>query len=349
MRGFKRLLVWSLIPILIELLGLLYLDNFYLKDETSFNTEKMDLTSKKAPNKINIKIPDSADDIQVSYKGNYISYYDNGVINVVDTSNNKKKEIQFDNNTKLSYYKWLNDKNIMLIAEKYYDVDGDTYIKFESYSAKKDEKMPVSDEKNKQLKISIKDEKSEVQDIGLPGAGNVTYVKLGKEGTRSKIYRINVMAQWEQVNYQGNKLGNIEAFYKEDRLIYEDIIANRIRATGLKDPIATGENAKHNLLKVDNEDNIYIGNGEGDSVNKIFVVNLKKNNGDRKVITLKEPVKKSNIYITMDGKIYVNNTQSNVVTDIESGKETQYTGTLLKIYNYGIISKNNGKLIGTLF
>lgn len=349
MRGFKRLLAWSLIPIFIELIGLLYLDNFYLKDETSFSTERMNLVSKKAPNKINVKIPNSAEDIQVSYKGNYVSYYDNGVINVIDTSNNKKKTIQFDDNTKFSYYKWLKDMDIILIAEKYHDTSDDTYIKFESYSAKKDEKTPVSDEKNKQIKIALRDEKSEVQDIALPGAGNVTYVKLGKEGTRSKIYRINVMAQSEQVNYQGNNLGNIEAFYKEDRLVYEDVIANRIRTTGLKDPVATGENARHNLLSVDNEDNIYIGNGEGDSINKIFIVSLKKSKDNRKVITLKEPVKKSNIHITTDGKIYINNAQNNVVTDIESGKQTQYTGTLVKVYNYGVVSKNDGKLIGTLF
>ena len=349
MKGIKKIITWTVIPIILILVGLLYVDQFYLNDETSFNAKKIDIAAKKEPNKINVKVSDTANEIGVSYNGNYVSYYDNGTIQVVDTSNNKKKEIKIDDGAKFSSYKWLPDRDIMLIGEKYTDDNGSSYLKFESYNAKKDEKNVLSDDKNKQLKISLADDKYEVLDMALSTATNVTYIKVGKEGARSRMYRINIMAQMEETKYVDCKLGKIAAANKEDRLIYEDITNNRIRVVGLKNPIATGENATHYLLSSDSEDRVYIGNGENGKIKKIFVTNLKKTKEDWKTINLPQEVNKNNIYITRDGKIYIDNPSEGAVTEIETGKEIKYTGNLVQIYNFGVISKNNGKIIGKLF
>jgi len=349
MKGFKKIIIWTLIPIVIELVGLLYVDKFYLNDETSFNATKVDVTSKKQSNKINVKVPDEAKDIGVSYTANYISYYEDGVIKVVDTSNSKKKEIKVDDSAKISSYKWLADRDIMLIAEKYNDGDNSNYLKFESYNAKKDEKTVLSDDKNKELKISLTDDNYEVLDMALSAATNVTYVKVGKDGAKSRIYRINVMAQMEETKYINCKLGKITAANKEDKLIYEDTTYNRIRVAGASNPIATGENAMHYLLFTDNEDRVYIGNGENGKVKKIFIGSVKTGTQQWKTFSLQQQTSKSNIYITTNGKVYINNPSANIVTELETGKETKYTGTLVHVYNSGIISKNNGKLIGNLF
>lgn len=349
MKGIKRIITWTLIPITLILVGLLYIDQFYLNDETSFNAKKIDIAAKKQPNKINVKVSDTANEIGVSYNGNYVSYYDNEKIQVVDTANNKKKEVKIEDGAKFSSYKWLPDRDIMLIGEKYIDDNGSSYLKFESYNAKKDEKNVLSDEKNKQLKISLVDDKYEVLDMAMSTATNVTYIKVGKEGAKSRIYRINIMAQMEETKYVDCKLGKITAANKEDRLIYEDVTNNRIRVVGFKNPIATGENATHYLLSSDSEDRVYIGNGENGKVKKIFVTNLKKSKEEWKTISLPQEVNKNNIHITRDGKIYIDNPLEAVITEIGTGKEIKYTGNLVQIYNFGIISKNNGKIIGTLF
>lgn len=349
MKGFKKIIMWTLIPITLELIGMLYVDQFYLNDETSFNAKKIDITAKKGPNKINVKVSDDVKDIGISYNGNYVSYYEDGMIKVVDTSNNKKKEIKIDDSAKISSYKWLPDRDIMLISEKYTNGNGSSYLKFESYNAKKDEKSVLSNEKNKELKISLPDSKYEVLDIALSTATNVTYVKVGKEGARSRIYRINVMAQMEETKYLNCKLGKIAAANKEDKLIYEDITNNRIRVAGAKNPIATGENAQHYLLAADSEDKVYIGNGENGKVKKIFIASSKGTKGDLKSLTLPEQVNKNDIYITRNGKIYTDNPSEGVVTEVETGKQTKYTGNLVQIYNFGLISKNNNKITGTLF
>ncbi|WP_411683025.1 hypothetical protein [Clostridium thailandense] len=348
MNKIKRLIIWSLIPIILELIGLLYFNNFYLNDETTFNTKKVDLASKKSPNKINAKIPENAENIAVSYNGNYISYCEDGVLNVIDTSNNKSKEIKIDDG-KLSYYKWLPDKDIILIGEKYINYSGDSYLKFESYNAKKDEKSFLSDEKNKEMKISLSDEKYEVLDIAVSTATNVTYIKVGKEGAKSRLYRINVMAQVEETKYLECKLGKIAAQNKEDRIIYEDMTYNRIRAVGMKNPIATGENATHYLLNTDSEDRIYIGNGTNGKIKKIFIINLKSSKENVKTITLPQMVDKSNIYIGRDGKVFVDDISKSIVTEMTSGKEIKYTGKLIGVYSYGVISADGKKIIGSLF
>lgn len=348
MKGLRKILIWTLIPLFLEIIGFLFVDNFYLNDETSFNAKKIDAASKKTPAKINVKVSDDAKNIGVSQNGNYISYYEDGVIKVVDTSSNKKNEIKFEDGAKLSSYKWLADKDIMLIAEKYEDDDGSSFLKFQSYNAKKGEKSVLSNENNKELKISLPDSKYEVTDIALSSAANVTYVKVSKNGVKDRIYYINLMANVEETKYPNCKLGKISVENKEDRLIYEDTTNNRIRAIGLKNPIATGENGIHYLLNIDVEDRIYIGNGENNKIKKIFVVNLKKLSENQKIV-LPEVTDKNNIYITRDGKIYVNSPSKNLITGLSDSKEIKYKGTLVGIYNLGIISKDNGKILGTLF
>ncbi|MDW8799770.1 hypothetical protein P8V03_01205 [Clostridium sp. A1-XYC3] len=349
MKGFKKIILWTLIPITLELLGIFYIDQFYLNDETSFNTKKIDVATKKGPNKINVKVGDEAKNIKASYNGKYISYYEDESIKVIDTSNNKKKEITFEDGGKLSSYKWLPDRDIMLVAEKYSNGNLGNYLKFKSYNAKKDEKLPLSDENNKELKIPLLDGKYEVLDIALSTATNVTYVKVGREGVRSKLYRINVMAQLEETKYYNGKLGEITALNKEDRLVYQDVTYNRIRVVGLKNPIATGENAIHYLLASDSEDNVYIGNGEDEKVKKIFVASLKKPRDQWKILTLEERVNKDNIYITNKGKIYINEPSKSLVKDLESGQEVQYEGEVVEIHDFGIIVKDGGKISGKLF
>ncbi|AWI03365.1 hypothetical protein [Clostridium drakei] len=346
MKGLKRILAWTMIPIVLEIFAFFFVDNFYLNDKTTFNAKKIDST-KKTSSKISFKIPDDAKDICASYNGNYVAYCTDGVINVVDTSNNKKKEIKLDDDAKLSAFKWWPNENIILIAEKYNDGDS-SYLKFESYNAKKDEKSALSNEKNKELKISLLDSKYDVSDIAMSTASNVTYVKISKEGARSRLYCINVMTNTEETKYPNCKLGKIFVENKQDRLIYEDNTNNRIRGIGLKNPVATGENGIHYLLGIDGEDRIYIGNGENEKIKKIFVINLKKTSENQKY-PLSEATQKSNIHITRSGKIYVNDQSKNLVTEVSTGKTIEYKGTLVEIYNFGILSKNDGKIVNTLF
>jgi len=347
MKRFKKIILWTLIPISLELAGFTYFNSFYLNDETSFNTQKVEIAAKKA-NKINVPLPDYVQNIDVSYSGNYVSYCNSGTISVINTSDNSHRQVSLDDGSSVSKYVWLPDRDIILIAEKYSNSYGESCIKFESYNAAKDEKT-VLNKDNKPLSITLDISEYDVQNIALSTTTNVTYVQVGSAGRASRVYRIDVMQQLQQVPLLSSSLGNIATTNKTDKLVYEDGTYDRIRVAGVKDPLATGESAIHYLLGTDSQDRVYIGNGQNGKVSKIFVADTSKPISQWNIITLKKPANKSDIHVTGDGKIYVNDSANSKVTELLSGKEISYKGTLIKVYDLGIISKNSGALKGVLF
>lgn len=347
MKGFKKIILWTLIPVCLEMAGFTYFNYFYLKNETSFNTKKVEIAARKA-NKISVPLSGNLQNVDVSYSGNYVSYCDGGAISVINTSDNSRKQISFDDGSSVSKYVWLPDRDIMLIAEKYSDSYGVRRIKFESYNAAKDEKTVLT-KNNTVLSIALDISDYDVQNIALSTTTNVTYVQVGNAGGSSRVYRIDVMQQLQQVQLLSSNLGNIATTNKTDKLIYEDDTYDRIRIAGVKDPIATGESAIHYLLGTDSQDRVYIGNGQNGKVSKIFVSDPSSTSSKWNIITLKKYADKRDIYVTRDGKIYVNDPAGSKVTELLSGKETSYKGTLVKVYDLGIISQKSGLLSGVLF
>lgn len=350
MKNFKRIIMWSLIPVVIELIGLFFVDKFYFAGETNFSIKKVDTSSKQAEHKINVKIPEDAEQVKVASSGNYISYYDGQALQVVDTIKNDVKQVSLEND--LSYYTWNLDTDTLLIAEKTSTGGNSRNLKFESYDAKRDEIYPLKNlEKNQELSILLPDDSYEAKHIAFSGASNVFYAtSSGSEDTNSRIYRIDVMIRMNLVNFVRCKLGNIGAVNgtNGDELIYEDRTSNRIR-TGRGGIIATGENAMHYLLNTDENNNIYIGNGEDNKVNKIFVTNLKVDRNNWKTYTLPQYVNKSSIYITRDRKIYVDSPEAGEIKELTTGKITKYEGKLISVYDYGVISQNGNKIVNSLF
>ncbi|MBP2033430.1 hypothetical protein J2Z42_002133 [Clostridium algifaecis] len=349
MKVLKKLIAWALIPIILELAGLFFIDKFYLGDESTFNIKKVDISSKKSHTKIKVKIPDDAKDVKISHNGNYVSYYENESIYVVDTDKNKKKEVDVADGAELSYYTWDTDSDVILMAEKI-SKNGSSYLEFEAYDAKRDSKTERKNDQNQVLEILLPNSNYEVENVAFSGASNVTYVVSESAGERSRIYRIDRMTRMNLAKFRATQLGNIAAINTEDgdQLIYEDRSSNRIRGKSAE-PIATGENAMHYLLGADSNDYIYIGNGENDKINKIFVANLTKQRSSWKTYKLSGYTDKKNIYVLRDGRIYVNNPSQNTVTEVATGKSVQYEGKLAGVYNYGVISISGNKVLGSLF
>ncbi|MFL0197771.1 hypothetical protein ACJDU8_19700 [Clostridium sp. WILCCON 0269] len=349
MKILKRIIVWTLMTIILELTGLFLVQKFYIEDQTNFNIKKVDIFSNKSGTKIKVKVPDDAENIKVSYNGNYISYYENGNIYVVNTNTNEKKEVDVEDGSKLSYYTWDLDSDVILMVEKVSRA-GSGYLEFDAYDAKRDAKTKRKNSENQVLEVLLPDSNYEVKNVAFSGASNVTYVISSAEGEKSQIYRIDRMTTMNLVKFRGVELGNIAAVdaIDGDQLIYEDRSSNRIRGKG-EEVVSTGENAVHYLLGTDNNYQIYIGNGEYNKINKIFITNLTEQTTSCRVYKLSEYVDKRNIYVLRDGRIYINNPSQNTVTEVPTGKSVQYEGELLGVYNYGLISKYGNKISGSLF
>jgi hypothetical protein len=350
MKVLKRLIIWTLLPIILEFIGLFFIDKVYIKDQEIFNIKKIDISAEKSPTKIKVKVPEDAEDIKVSYNGSYISYNEDGTIYVVNTDTNDKKEVDVDSDSSLSYYRWDLESDVILMAEKFSRA-GSSYLKFVAYDAKRD---TSEERKNGQepLEILLPNSNYEVKNIAFSGASNVTYVTSGEDGEVGRIYRIDRMTVLSKIDFGGIRLGDkIAAINNQDgdQIVYEDRSTNRIRIGRSGSVIATGENGMHYLLGTDNDEQVYIGNGENNEINKIFVINLSDDTSNRKIYTLPQPVNKKNIYISRDGNIYINNSSENTITEVKSKKSIEYEGEFLGIYNYGVISRDGNKVVGTLF
>jgi hypothetical protein len=331
-----------MISLAIQFAGLFYANNYLFASDTSIQTKKIVKSDVKKED-AEIKVPESAKHISVSYDARYLAYYDGDILKVVNVKTGEEKNVEFNDGVKVSLYKWLPDRNRMLIAEKetsnlssnlklaYYDVD----------------KSVKEDIKSLDWKDEV-DKKAEVEDIQASPLTNIIYVKVAKSGKRSSIYWINIMKEMKPVDTKDSMMiGKIRVVPHEDNLLYEDLTYHKIYATDKDQPITIDGIKTPSLLGVDDNDVVYIGDTEDDKVSKIYYGNVKDEGNKFQAIDLKGSVNKSDIFINEQGKIYINDNLKGNVREFGSGKEYNYQGTFIQMYSGGIISISDGKLVKT--
>lgn len=338
MKIIKRVVFWIIISISVQCAGLFYVNNYFLSEQTSYKSKKVVTTAPKKSD-VEVNIPDSSKNINASYDGKYVAYYQNDVLKVVNTKTAQTKNVEFGDGVKVSFYKWLPDRNRMLIAEKTSSKSGSGFM-LSYYDVDKDAKDDIKN-------LTWADSKSEVEDIQASTLTNVIYVKVAHSGKRSSIYWINIMKEMKKVDTISYLIGNIRSIPHDDRLVYEDLTYHRILATNVKKPLSINGVDNPCLLDVDNDDNIYIGQVINNKVVKIYSGTLKEDTSKWKVTALKEPADKGDILINENGKIYIHNVLKGILKEVDNGKETSYKGTIIGMYSDGIASVSDGKLVKT--
>lgn len=343
MKNFKKIVIWVLISLILQSSVLFYLDKYYFVTETNFQAKKVDSPSKPKITNVKINVPDTATQISVSFDGKYIAYYNSDTLKVVNILTGEKKEVSFDKDVKLSYYKWQPDVDNLLIAEKKTTTKGDS-IKLSRYEPQKNKKFDINnDNKGNPIPILLPDKKSEVQDLEI-SATNMIYAKIGHSGSRNSIYAIDVMARMNKLKINSYFTGNIVSFRTDSRMAYEDLTYHKIYVTGLANSINIKGVTSPSLLAADEENNLYIGQLDGDKVTKIYYGQIKDNTTKWQSVDLNKPAKPKDIYISIDGKIYVNDNLKGIVYNVTDNKEIEYQGQFVQIYNAGIYSISDGIL-----
>lgn len=350
MKRFKRISAWIIVSLVLQSSVLLYLDKFYFVNETDFKTKKIETpTATPIVKNIEINIPGKATHVSTSFDGKFIAYYDGDNLEVVNTVDGTKKQVSFEKDEKVSFYKWLPDINAMIIAEKKTTSKGDT-LSFSNYDVQKDKKKDISvDSKGKTNVINLPDKQSEVQDIVMSTLTNMIYIKIDHKGNKNSVYSMNVMSQIEKMRLYSASTGDILTFTHEARLAYEDGIYGKVYVTGINKPITIKGVTKTALIATDDENKLYVGQLEGTKVSKIYYGLVKEATDKWKAIELKNQVDKKDIYVSLEGDVYVNDNLKGIVTNINTGKETKYTGKFLQIYKGGIAAISNGKLVKVSF
>lgn len=329
---FKILSIWVLIALIAQFLGLFYANNYLFNSNIKgMKVKKVSSDSeKKEDKKIDINIPKDAKNIKVSFDGKFLSYTENDKLKVVNTSTGKEETSEFDEG---SHYQWLNDRNRMILGEKgkggiinlsYYDVD-------------KNNKEEIKE-------INTKDSTSKVTDVKASTLTQVIYVKTTTSSSKNSIYRLNIMKELSRVPMRINRIGEIEVINRKDDFIYEDTMNKTVYLNSKGKTL--GNPSQSRLLKVDEEDIAYVATMNGTDIVKSISYGV-YNEGDWKKVDIPSGTKYNDIYISNGGNIYVNDNLRGVLKDIKNNKEISYSGRILSLYEGGIASISEGKLVKT--
>ncbi|MBU3090860.1 hypothetical protein KPL35_02065 [Clostridium sp. CF011] len=336
----KRISIWIVFSLSMQCLVLFYIDHYFLATDSKMVTEKIDENKSDKLKNIDITLPANAENILVSYGAKYLCYYENKELKIADGKNGNVKNIEAEDGSEISFYKWLPDRNRMFLVEK--SDDESSKLVVYSYDVEKGEKVKIG-------KLAYTGTNDEVEDIQVSILTGVIYIKVLNEGGSSSIYRIDRDyrsdrdEEMTKIDTIPKSVSNMALARHEDNLVYEGLVYNKMYSTTLEEPINIKGVEKLTLIGTDDEDNVYLGELKDNLVSKIYYGKTLENTENWKVIDLQKPSKKNDLFVTSLGKVYQNDVMKAVIKDVSSGTETSYKGKLLQLYTKGIVSLVNDK------
>lgn len=327
MKILKRFVVWAMLSLMLQSIVLLYFEKVVFVETTKI-TYRNEEPEEKPEKVTEIKIPDEAENFELSYDGKFVAYMSNGKLKVINTSTGKSSYgILDEKNISVLCYDWQIDKNILLIAERKYNENGEEIINILAHN-------PSSNITREVHEVCDYKEGMLVENIANSTKSSVTYVPVSRGGNNTTIYRIDINDNIEKLDNKVASLGCINVFYAKDALIYEDRIKEQYyRYSNDQMSVIDFENpAKTTILGLTNNGVIFAGikNAE-DKVTEIIYGEDKISTKEWKKTTLPEPKEIRDLYIVKgdnsgSGDILVNNNLEGKVTNLTTNETVEYEG-----------------------
>jgi hypothetical protein len=337
MKVFKNIILCIIISLIIQFSGLFYLNNYFLTSNGDVKSLKVvDPNNKTSVSQINI--PNNAKAINVSYNAGYISYFLNDELYVINTITGQSVNVSLSNGIKISFYKWLPDRNRILIAQT---ENRSLYLSY--YDAAEMKKGNITD-------LLMVSSASKVKDIEAAPLPNVIYIKVSNSNENNSIYWVNIMESKKKIITETKNIGNIKAAPLEDKMVYEDLTNGKIYVTGINNALSFHGSARLRLLGIGDNDQVYIGNADSsNNIDKIYFGSFTDDTLNWQTLKLSTPIGKENIFVSDSGNVYINDNLKGTIKEPQTGKETFYKGKFLRLYIDGIASINDGILVKTSF
>jgi len=340
MKWKKRIGIWIVVSLSLQFLGLFYINHYFLANDSKVVTKKVVYDKSKIIKNNDIVAPVNAKNILVSYDAKYLSYFENEELKIVNCKDRTIKNIKAEDGNKISFSKWLPDRNRILIVEKKIDVQASNLVLY-SYDVLKSEKVKIKE-------LASGATNYEVADIQLSPLTGVIYIKV-LIGDNSSIYKIDRMGEITKESIIPNSVGNIASVRHEDKLVYEGLVDNKIYSTSGDQSLSVKGVDKLTLIGNDYEDNLYIGEVKDKLISKIYYGKTSENIKQWKAFNLQIPSSKDDLFVSSDGKVYQNHASKSVIKEVNSGIETSYKGEILQLYSKGIVTLLNNKISFILF
>jgi WD40 repeat protein len=361
---FMRLLAASLaVFLVVEVGALIFIDRSYLQENTEdIQVQKIDSGVSSDTIKTDISIDSSAEDIKASYDGKFIAYTLNGNLEVVNLTTGAKSTVNMDEDMKLGYYKWLYDRDQLIIAELSTDED-DYYAKLYNLNVKStlSDKEPVEirDTVNdREAKIELPYSTGEITDMDFSTSTVTTYLKITSKSGNSKLWKFNVPDENRAFSISVKKIGNMQCLKNECELLYENSYNGKLCMAG-KGVVKINGSSEYRLVGFDENDNVYLAKGSEDSTTQILYGSFVEQTDDEDskitlqpemdTIDLGGSVNIDDIYVTSSGDVYTNDSAENKFKNAKTGEEITYKGELKTVYGKGFITVNDGKILQCSF
>ena len=157
---------------------------------------------------------------------------------------------------KLTYFHWLNDRNLALMAVQ------------NNNNQRKETKIvlsqinPLMPDHNLSTVVDKLPLDSKVTDVAFSTATNVIYMQILTDAKQDlyRVYRTDANQDLTRVHLQTNKLGRIGVLYDHDALIYDNVDNGivYVRDGDGSWRVISPAGAKYRLVGVDGKNNIYI-------------------------------------------------------------------------------------------
>ena len=340
MKWKKRISIWIVFSLSMQCLVLFYIDHYFLATDSKVVTKKVVEEKSEKSKNVDITLPANVENILASYDAKYLCYYENEELKIANSRDGKTKNIEAEDGSKISFYKWLPDRNRMYLVEKSDDESGNLVLY--SYDVAKGEKVKTGN-------LANTGTNDEVEDIQVSILTGVTYTQVLNEGGSSSIYRIDRdyrsdrEEEMTKIKTIPKSVSNMALARHEDNLVYEGLVYNKMYSTSSEESINIKGVEKLTLIGADDDDNMYLGELKDNLVSKIYYGKTSESTENWKVLNLQKPSEKNDLFVTSVGKVYQNDAMKGVIKDISSGTETSYKGELLQLYTKGIVSLVNNK------
>lgn len=322
----------------VDLVILLFFNNFYLKDPVSFSVSKIVASSSKAA-PTNIQIDEGASGFQVSHDGEYLAYLLNGTIVIESLSGEDKMTVHHEDQMQIASLKWIYDRDRLMIAET--STSGGHFGKFYYIDMSDKNVVEVRDNYfNKDISIPLYNNRRSITEIDISAETNLMFFKVSYGSSSCRLWESNIMVSTNALSRTvTDHIGSFVCLKRTETLFYEDQNNGRVYEYDTQKSIRIGNHTQFAILGVDDEDNLYLASNPNGSVGAIYYGNAKT--GSFQKLDVVASKGSPHYYLTYTGSVLEDLPASHTMVNLHTRASTAYTGSVIGVYDEGFLTKTN--------
>lgn len=326
MKRYQKIALCMIFSLVVQGGALCYADKILLKESDDFRIETIEVPIKTFDT--NIQIPSEACNIKVSYGGKYIIYSIGGKIMLINTKDSQVKEILSD--SQILDCKWVPKNNTLYIVEK-----KENKVHVKTFNA----------DSNIEQDLNYICDYKDGMNVQSYIAHSAQYISVDNQNV-TDIYRIDIEKEVSKLNTQLSKLYSGDVFWDEDIFVYQDFQSKKLYkyTSGKVSEIQVKGKANLVVLRAADK-SIFLGELSADNkISKIIYSEDIQGMSSWKTQELEEVKEISDIYVTEENNIIINDSNNSKVTNISNGNSMSYKGEFISINDRVLCSVEDGKI-----